>query len=143
MSLKPRSIGLVIAVVAIIAVVATVLVSASQQAGPSRSIALASVKSSGVSGTVTLTDVGGGRTRIEVQVDSAGHLDMPSHVHPGICGEIIPQPRFPLENVRSGSASTVIPVSLAELMVGTMAVTLHESNDNLKNTVACGTLVAA
>jgi hypothetical protein len=143
MLLKPRSIGLVIAVVAIIAVVATVLVSSSQPTGPSQSIALASIKSSGVSGTVTLTDVGGGRTRIEVQVDPAGNLDMPSHVHPGICGEIIPQPRFPLENVKSGHASTVIPVSLAELMVGTMAVTLHQSNDNLKTTVACGTLAAA
>lgn len=142
MLLKPRSIGLVIAIVAIVAVVATVLIGASQPAGPSQSIALAPVKSSGVSGTVTLTDLGGGRTRIEVQVDPAGNLDMPSHVHPGICGEIIPQPRFPLENVKSGHASTVIPVSLAELMVGTMAVTLHQSNDNLKTTVACGTLVA-
>lgn len=142
MPVKPRSLALVIGVVAIVAVVATVLIGASQPAGPSQSVALASVKASGVTGTVTLTDLGGGRTRLDVEVDPAGNLDMPSHVHPGICGEVIPQPRYPLENVKSGHASTVIPVSLTELMVGTMAVTLHESNDNLKNTVACGTLVA-
>ncbi len=142
MPVKPRSIGLVIAM---IAVVATVLVVAGQVAGQdaglARSIPLAEVKASGVSGTVTLTDVGGGRTQIAVQVDPAGNLDMPSHVHPGICGNITPQPRFPLENVKNGVASTVIPASFAELFTGNLAVTLHQSNENLKFTTACGTLV--
>lgn len=139
MPMKPRSIGLVIAM---IAVVSAVLVVAGQDASLTRLIPLTAVKSSGVSGTVTLTDVGGGRTRIEVQVDPAGNLDMPSHIHPGICGDIIPQPRYPLENVKGGHTSTVVPASMAELMTGNLAVTLHKSNEDLKITTACGTLTA-
>ena len=134
-----RSIGLVFGTITIAAIV---LVGASQRAGPTQSDALVAVKSSGVSGTATLTDAGGGRTRVDVQVDPAGNLDMPAHVHPGICGAVIPQPRFPLENVRNGHASTVVPSSFAELLAGNMSVTLHKSNEDLKTTVACGTLVA-
>lgn len=143
MAMKPRSIGLVIAMIAVVSAVLVVLGQvAAQDAGLTRLIPLAAVKSSGVSGTVTLTDIGGGRTRIEVQVDPAGNLDMPSHIHPGICGEIIPQPRFPLESVKGGHASTVVPASMAELMTGNLAVTLHKSNEDLKITTACGTLTA-
>ncbi len=141
MPMKPRSIGLAIAMIAVLSVVLVVAGQvAGQDAGLTRLIPLEAVKSSGVSGTVTLTEVGGGRTRVEVQVDPAGNLDMPAHIHPGICGEIIPQPRFPLENVKGGHVSTVVPASMAELMTGSLAVTLHKSNENLKVTTACGTL---
>ena len=89
MRMKPRSIGLAIAMIAVVSVVFVVAGQvAGQDAGLSRLIELEAVKSSGVSGTVTLTDVGGGRTRIEVQVDPAGNLDMPSHIHPGVCGDM-------------------------------------------------------
>jgi hypothetical protein len=136
--MQHRPVGLI---VAMLAVIATVLVSACSQAGETRSITIEGVKSSGVSGHVTLTDVGDGRTRVDVEVDPAGNLDMPAHIHPGICGNITPQPRFPLANVANGHSSTVVPASLAELMTGALAVTLHKSNEDLKTTSACGTLV--
>jgi hypothetical protein len=138
MHMQQRPVGLLVAMVAVIA---TVIVGACGEAGETRSIALDAVKSSGVSGQVKLTDVGDGRTRVEIEVDPAGNLDMPAHIHPGVCGNITPQPRFPLANVANGRASTVVPASLAELMTGNLAVTLHKSNENLKITSACGTLV--
>ncbi len=141
MLMKPRSIGLAIAMVAVVSVVLVVAGQvAGQDAGLTRLIPLEAVKSSGVSGTVTLTDVGDGRTRVEVQVDPAGNLDMPSHIHAGTCEKVIPQPRFPLESVKGGHVSTVVPASMAELMTGNLAVTLHKSNADLKVTTACGTL---
>lgn len=138
MHMQQRPIGLIVALVAMIA---TGLVASCAEARETRSITLAGVKSSGVAGNVTLTDVGDGRTRVDVEVDPAGNLDMPAHIHPGICGNITPQPRFPLANVANGHASTVVPASLAELMTGNLAVTLHKSNEDLKITTACGTLV--
>jgi hypothetical protein len=109
--------------------------------GASASITLDELRSSGVHGTVRIVDLTGGRSRVEVEVEPAGNRDMPAHIHPGTCAELVPQPRFPLENVKDGRATTVVPASMVELFDGDLAVTLHESNDNLKVMTACADLV--
>lgn len=120
----------------LVAVAAALLVACSA-AGPSRTIALTTLNDSGVTGSVTLTDQGGGRTRVEIKVDDGGNDDMPAHVHPGTCASLVPQPKFPLENVRNGSSVTVVAASFADLTNGTLAVNLHRSVDDLATYTAC------
>ena len=105
-------------------------------AGPPRTIALETLNDSGVTGTVAFSDVNG-RTRVDITVDPAGNPDMPAHIHPGTCAELVPQPKFPLENVRNGTSTTVVPASITELFAGNLAVNVHKSNDDLKTYTAC------
>ena len=103
-------------------------------------IQLETLNESGVTGTVTLTDLGD-RTQVEVDVDPAGHPDMPSHIHPGDCDSLVPQPKYPLRNVVNGTASTIVAVPLSELLVGDLAINLHNSNEDMGAYTACARLV--
>ncbi len=120
-------------------VLATATVACQGTAAPT-TIQLATLNASGVTGAVTLTDLGTGKTRVEVRVDAAGHPDMPAHIHPGTCAELVPQPKFPLENVRGGVSITEVPASMTELIGGNLAVNLHKSLDDLKTYTACANL---
>jgi hypothetical protein len=124
----------VLAAIAIAAIILTAC--GSSAAGPPRTINLATLNESGVTGTVTFSDQGD-KTGVEVTVDPAGNLDMPAHIHPGTCADLTPQPKFPLENVRDGVSSTVVPASMGELFAGGLAVNIHRSNDDLKSYTAC------
>lgn len=126
--------GLVVAVLMILATIIGACQAAA--AAPPRTIALETLNDSGVTGTVAFSDVGG-RTRVDVTVDPAGNPDMPAHIHPGTCDELVPQPKFPLENVRNGTSTTVVPASITELFAGNLAVNIHKSNDDLKAYTAC------
>jgi hypothetical protein len=105
---------------------------------PSKTIELKTLNASGVSGQAVLTDLGNGRTRVDVHVDAAGHPDMPSHIHPGTCTNLVPQPRYPLESVKDGSATTEIPVGLSELLQQQAVVMTHKSNDEMAVYTSCG-----
>lgn len=107
---------------------------------PSMVVQLRTLNDSGVTGTVTLVDTGDGRTQVQVRVDPAGNLDMPAHIHPGSCDDLIPQPKFPLENVVNGTSTTIVRASLAELTQGGLAVNVHRSNQDLKTYTACADL---
>jgi hypothetical protein len=126
--------GLAVAAIAAVAVILVVLRPGAT--GPTRTISLQTLNASGVTGTVTFADVGG-RTRVDVTVDPADNPDMPAHIHPGSCDELTPQPKFPLENVRAGSSTTVVPASIDELFAGNLAVNIHKSNDDLGTYTAC------
>ena len=105
-------------------------------ANPTRTITLRTLNDSGVSGTVSFTDLGG-RTRVEVTVSPGANPDMPAHIHPGTCDNLTPQPKFPLENVQNGVSKTVVPAPIGELFAGNLAVNIHKSNDDLKTYTAC------
>ena len=135
-SLLQRRVALML-VVGVIVVAATVVAAGqAATAGPPRNIALKTLNDSGVTGTVAFSDVGG-RTRVDVTVDPADNPDMPAHIHPGTCDNLTPQPKFPLENVRNGTSTTVVPASIDELFAGDLAVNIHKSNDDLKTYTAC------
>jgi len=101
-----------------------------------RTITLRTLNDSGVTGTVSFSDLGG-KTGVDVEVSAAGNLDMPAHIHPGTCDNLTPQPKFPLENVKNGASKTVVPVPIDELFAGNLAVNIHHSNDDLKTYTAC------
>ncbi|NJD28660.1 MAG: hypothetical protein FIA92_10240 [Chloroflexi bacterium] len=108
-----------------------------QSGAPPRTLQLAMLNDSGVTGTVTFAEAGAGRTRVDVQVEPAGNLDMPAHIHPGSCDDLTPQPKFPLENVRDGASTTDVPATIAELFAGGLALNVHRSNDDLGTYTAC------
>ena len=121
---------------ALVAIVAIVLSACQAGASPARTISLRTLNDSGVTGTVSFSQVGD-KTGVEVTVNAAGNPDMPAHIHPGTCDGLTPQPKFPLENVRDGASKTVVPASIAELFAGDLAVNIHRSNDDLKTYTAC------
>lgn len=125
----------------IVAFALVMVVAACQGATPpSTVVQLRTLNNSGVTGTVTLVDIGEDRTQVEVRVDPAGNLDMPAHVHPGSCDDLIPQPKYPLENIVNGTSTTVVRASVGDLTRGGLAVNLHRSNQDLQAYTACSDL---
>jgi ribosomal protein L21E len=108
----------------------------------SQTVELTPQNDSGVAGTAILTDLGAGRTRVEITVEPAGNPDMPAHVHAGTCGDLIPQPRYALVNVVDGRSTTEIAASLDELLGSEVAINLHQSNDAMEVSTACAELPA-
>jgi hypothetical protein len=117
-----------------------VLLAACQAVLPSRVFTLATLNNSGVTGTVTLTAVDDRHTSVEIQVNPAGHDDMPAHVHPGTCPELVSQPKYPLQNVKLGHSTTVLAASLEDLTKGGLAVNIHNSNEDMRTYTACADL---
>lgn len=109
---------------------------AEESTAPTR-LTLQELNGSGVTGSVTLTPVGEARTLVVVDVDPAGHPDMPAHIHPGTCAELVPQPRYPLASVVDGRSSTEVAASLDELLAGDVALNLHASNEEMQLYTAC------
>lgn len=124
----------------VLAAVMVALVAGCGAVSASRTVELATLNGSGVTGTVTLVEVGQNRTRVDVDVEPAGNSDMPAHIHPGTCDNLVPQPKYPLLNVVDGDSSTVVPASLSELLAGDLAINLHRSNEDLRTYTACAEL---
>ena len=114
---------------------------ASAQAG-GVTVMLASQNNSGIAGTATLTDIGGGRTRVEIRVSGAGAGPEPAHIHEGSCAQLNPTPQFPLTNVANGTSTTEIASTIAQVTSSPHAIHLHKSPDELTVYVACANLVA-
>jgi hypothetical protein len=108
--------------------------------GQRRTVELETLNDSGVTGTVTLIETGERETRVEVRVVPGGNADMPAHIHPGDCDNLVPQPKYPLQNVVDGVSTTVVPAALSELIAGDLAVNLHRANDDLGTYTACADL---
>jgi hypothetical protein len=106
-----------------------------------RTVQLETLNDSGVTGTAVLTDLGNGMTLVSVEVDPADYPDMPAHIHPGTCADLVPQPRYPLANVVDGVSETEIEASLDELFAGDLALNLHASVDDFPTYTACADLV--
>ena len=125
------------------AVASAILLSACASAsGTSVELQLQTLNDSGVTGSVVLTPLSDGRTMVEITVDRAGHDDMPAHIHPGTCDELVPQPKYPLANVKAGRSTTDVPVVLDELLQDTVALNLHASNSDMQTYTACVNLHA-
>jgi hypothetical protein len=118
----------------------SVVLAACQGAQPSRAFTLTTLHNSGVTGTVTLKAVDDHHTQVTIDVNPAGHNDMPAHIHPGTCATVVPQPKYPLQNVQFGHATTVLSASFADLTHGGLALNIHSSNDDMGTYTACAEL---
>ena len=113
---------------------------AAPSAAPPVTLQLHELNGSGVSGIVTMTSIDEGHTLVEVDVNAAGHSDMPAHIHPGTCAELVPQPKYALQSVIEGRSSTAVTASLEELLSGGQALNIHTSNEQMDVYSACGEL---
>jgi hypothetical protein len=119
------------------AIVMLLVLAGCQAQGATRTLAFRTLNDSGVTGTVTLTELAAARTQVVIAVDPAGNPDMPAHIHPGTCDALVPQPRYALASVVDGASTTEVPAGFAELLTGDVAVNLHKSNDELEVYTAC------
>ena len=93
---------------------------------------------SGETGTATLTPMGD-QTKVELSIKGGPKgVAQPAHIHEGSCAKLDPKPKHGLENVVNGKSSTVVPVGLAELRKGGMAINVHKSKEDIKTYVSCG-----
>jgi hypothetical protein len=106
----------------------------------STTIELETLNDSGVSGSVVLIPMLETLTRVEVRVQPGNNPDMPAHIHPGSCDSLVPQPKYPLQNVVNGFSMTEVPAGMSELLAGDLAVNLHRSNEDLSTYTACADL---
>lgn len=103
---------------------------------PRLELELEEFNDSGIGGTVTLYDAGD-RTIVEFDVDGAGG-DHPAHIHAGVCGDLDPEPAFNLENVdENGESTTVVDVTLEELLADDYAIDMHLAPNELGTLIAC------
>jgi hypothetical protein len=111
------------------------------QAAP-LALTLTTQNNSGITGTATLTDLGGGKTRVAIQVSGAGAGPEPSHIHPGSCAQLNPTPAYTLNNVVNGASTTDVDASLQTLTAGPFAVHMHKSLDEITVYVACADIAS-
>ena len=105
--------------------------------GQSITFNLASQNDSGISGTATLTNLGGGKLRVEIHVIGSGPSSRPAHIHEGNCSQLNPAPKFPLANVVNGVSITDLNVSLQEITSSPHAIHMHKSPEEMPIYVAC------
>ena len=113
-------------------------------AGMAQTFPVAEVNGSGYNGSVSLTDLGGGKTRVSFTLtapDSVTNkeVDHDSHIHTGTCaapGPVV----HPLEDVRGNGTPSESEVSMSAtaLMVGNHLAAAHA--DNGEATIACADL---
>jgi hypothetical protein len=96
-----------------------------------------SMNNSGITGTVTLTDLGSGKIQAEIRVNGAGAGPQPIHNHEGVCNDMNPEPKIPLADVRTGGSMTDLSVALQDLISAPHAIYMHKSPEELPVFIAC------
>lgn len=93
---------------------------------------------SGITGGAILTELENGDTAVTIGVIAIGFADpMPAHIHEGTCTDLDPTPKYPLNDVATGSSNTVIEVGVDELTDAPHAINIHKSAAEAAVYVAC------
>lgn len=103
---------------------------------PRITIDFTELNDSGVTGSATLYE-NGDQTIVELDLDETGE-NHPAHIHEGTCEDLQPEPAYNLENAgEEGTSTTLVDVSLAELLDGDYAIDLHLSPNELGTLIVC------
>jgi hypothetical protein len=109
-------------------------------ASVSMTVQLASLNSSGETGTAILSDENGKTKVVVAMQNEPASASQPAHIHVGAC----PAPgavKYPLSNVVGGTSETVLDVDMATLKSELpLAVNVHKSNNEITSYVSCGDL---
>ena len=97
---------------------------------------------SGQSGTATLSDAGGGKTKVTVNVTGQPAGSQPMHIHKGTCASLDPKPAFPLPALTGGKAEATVNVALDQLQKEKYAINGHKSAQEVSVYVFCGEVPA-
>ena len=107
--------------------------------GPSVTVPLQALNSSGQLGAATLI-ARGNQTEVAIDIAAGSEgLSQPIHIHQGTCGSL-GGVAHALTNLQDGKSSTTVDVSLASLMTGVFSINAHKSADDIGTYVACGDL---
>jgi hypothetical protein len=110
-----------------------------KKGGESMTVKMGAQNKSGETGTAKLTAQGADKTRVEITLKGAPKgVEQPAHIHEGSCAKLDPKPKQGLENVVDGKSSTVVPMGLADLRKGNLAINVHKSKEDIKTYVSCG-----
>ena len=90
------------------------------------------------SGTATLTSEGN-QTKVVIQMQGAptGAVQ-PVHFHKGTCANLEPKPVYPLQDIKNGTSTTVVPVEMSKLTATPHTINVHKSAADITTSVACG-----
>ena len=120
-------------------VVMMVLASGTVSQAQDVTVKLGPQSSSGESGTATLTDVGGNKTKVEIAVTGQpANVPQPVHVHKGTCAQLDPAPAYGLTTLADGKSETVIDQPLSTLQRERFAINGHKSAQEAQTYVFCG-----
>ncbi len=97
-----------------------------------------------VEGKAVFTDLGGGKTRVEVQVSlgTPANPDMPANLHSGACPDV-GAVAYPLTNVKNGKSTTEINADFKQFTGGGHAINLQKSPQETTVYVSCGNIKGA
>jgi hypothetical protein len=118
-------------------------VSVARAQGQTITLQLHPENNSGISGTATLADIGGGRTRVEINLVGAGSEPRPAHVHDRTCDEMDPTPKMLIGLVTNGTLTAEIGASLGQLTSSPQAIHVHKSQQEIPFHVACADISLA
>ena len=104
---------------------------------------LKAMNNSSEDGLATLTDMGGGKTKVVIEVKNGTAGPQPAHIHKGSCANLDPNPAYPLNNVKDNKSSTIVKVALADLQKEKFAINVHKSATEAAVYVSCGNLPSA
>ena len=101
-------------------------------------VKLEAQNNSGENGTATLTPQGN-KTKVVIEIPNAPtDVAQPAHIHLGRCDALDKAPKWPLEPVKSGHSTTIVPVSLDTILKDKTAINIHKSPIETQVYVACG-----
>jgi len=104
-----------------------------------KEIVLAEENKSGQKGMAVLEEVNG-KVRVTVTMSGTKMGTQPAHIHIGVCPGV-GAVKYPLTNIVSGKSTTVLDVTMAELLnQGPLALNLHKSAAEVGVYTACGVL---
>ena len=107
------------------------------------SVKLGPLNSSGESGTATLSDIGGNKTKVVIAVTGQpANVPQPVHVHKGTCAQMDPAPAYGLTTMADGKSETVIDQPLSSLQRERFAINGHKSAQEANTYVVCGDIPA-
>lgn len=106
-------------------------------------VTLKAMNNSGQTGTATLTPQGA-QTKVVVELHGmpAGVVE-PAHIHLGTCDKLNPAPKWPLQSIKDGHSTSIVPVSLDTILKEPTAVNVHKSPTEIVTYVSCGEIVRA
>ena len=104
-------------------------------------IQLAAQNNSGETGTATLTPEGD-KTKVVILLTHApSGVAQPAHIHLGTCDKLDKAPKWPLEAVKDGKSTTLVPASLDTILKDKAAINIHKSAAEAQIYVSCGNII--
>src|SRR5574340_807955 len=105
-------------------------------------VKLNALNNSGQTGTAILSPEGSNKTKVVIELSGipAGVVE-PAHIHMGTCDKLNPAPKWPLQSIKDGRSTTVVPVSLDSILKDKTAINVHKSPTDIMTYVSCGNIV--